>query len=260
ADVGQGDWEEVNFQPASSTGGENYGWRCYEGNHAHNTSGCGPMNAYDFPVFEYPHNSSTGGFSITGGYVYRGTNSPDLNGWYVVADYSSDNFWLLRPNGLGGFDAGIQTNVPVADISTFGEDEAGELYAASLGGAVYSVTAIAEPCPADSTVTFNPLHLETVSASDELTTLDTVNVPPNATVTFRAGTGITLAPGFSTRTGANFSAIIENCGGAAMPPTPNVDAALKPDDTPARMREIRLPQHLLQHLIFGNPFILKYSP
>ncbi len=220
-DVGQNAWEEVDFQPASSDGGENYGWRCYEGNHAYNTSGCGSMSSYVSPIFEYPHNPTTGGNSITGGFVYRGADVPLLQGWYVVADYSSDNFWLIRPDGIGGWDSHIQTDVPILDVSTFGEDKDGELFVASLGGQVYSVSAVSDPCPVDSVLTINPLNLETVSASNTLTTLGTVTIPGNATIEFRAGTSITLAADFATQIGADFSANIEDCSATAMVPGNN---------------------------------------
>lgn len=148
ADVGQGAWEEVNFQPAGSSGGENYGWRCYEGNHNYNTSGCGPMSNYDPPVFEYTHNPTTGGNSITGGFVYRGTDVPSLSGWYVLADFTSDNFWLLKNNG-SGWVSDLQPDVPVVDIVAFGEDDEGELYVSSLGGQVYKISA--SPLPIELT-------------------------------------------------------------------------------------------------------------
>ncbi len=228
ADVGQGAWEEVNFQPANSNGGENYGWRCYEGNHTYNTSGCGPMSNYDFPIFEYPHNPTTGGNSISGGYVYRGNDYPILQGWYIVADYSSDNFWLIRPDGVGGWDSHIITDVPtVNDVVTFGEDEAGEMYVADLGGQVYSITADYDPCPVDSTLTLNPYDMDTVSASNNLTTAGEVTIPSNNEVVFRAGSGITLAENFTTQLGAELSAYIEDCSDNFTSP-PN--GLLKPVD------------------------------
>ncbi|MEO6758875.1 MAG: PQQ-dependent sugar dehydrogenase, partial [Saprospiraceae bacterium] len=136
ADVGQGLWEEVDFQAAASAGGENYGWRCYEGDHTYVPTGCGPMSNYVSPIFEYTHNPSTGGNSITGGFVYRGSLAPALQGWYICADYTSDNFWLIHPDGSYY----LQTNVPVIDIVSFGEDDAGELYVSSYGGQIYRVT------------------------------------------------------------------------------------------------------------------------
>lgn len=126
ADVGQNQIEEIDFQPASSDGGENYGWRCYEGNSTYNTSGCGPQSDYVFPVFEYTHNN---GCSVTGGYVYRGTDIPQMEGYYVFADYCTDYIWTLHEEGgewisnqLGQFSGN--------NFSTFGEDANGELYVA----------------------------------------------------------------------------------------------------------------------------------
>lgn len=148
ADVGQGAWEEVDFQAAGSAGGQNYGWRCYEGAHIYNPSGCGQMSNYTFPIFEYPHVAATGGNSITGGFVYRGSLAPALQGWYVAADYTSDNFWLVHSDGT--FD--LQTDVPITDVVTFGEDDAGELYVSSYGGQIYQMTS-------------NPLPIELMTFS-----------------------------------------------------------------------------------------------
>lgn len=141
ADVGQNAWEEVNYLPAGATGGLNFGWRCYEGTHAFNTSGCLPFSSYKAPIFEYPHNNATGGFSITGGYVYRGSEFPVLNGYYICADYVSGNQWKISSSGPGTWNIYMQqaTGLP-ANIATFGEAEDGTLYAASLsGGVVYKV-------------------------------------------------------------------------------------------------------------------------
>ncbi len=139
-DVGQNVWEEIDFQPANSTGGENYGWRCYEGDAVYNNSGCGPAGDYVFPVLDYSH----GNFehcSVTGGYVYRGCNNPDLVGHYIYADYCSGVFWSIVPDGLGGWTNTQVANYPGYDISTFGEDVHGELYAARLGnGRIYKIS------------------------------------------------------------------------------------------------------------------------
>jgi glucose/arabinose dehydrogenase len=125
ADVGQGNREEVNYQPAANTGGKNYGWRCYEGTAAYNTSGCQAQNTYASPIFDYPHDNATGGFSITGGYVYRGSEYTFLNGYYICADYVSGNLWLIRSNGSsGGFTTTIQTGL-TGSVTTFGEAEDG---------------------------------------------------------------------------------------------------------------------------------------
>lgn len=133
-DVGQGDWEEIDFTPASSTGGENYGWRCYEGNAVENTSGCSAMSNYDFPVYVYP-NPTTGSSAVTGGVVYRGTAHPDLQGYYIAADVYSGQIFVIDPD-----------NPTVADIQSgptfivsFGETEDGEVYAISLSGEIFEV-------------------------------------------------------------------------------------------------------------------------
>jgi glucose/arabinose dehydrogenase len=137
ADVGQGAWEEVDFE-LSGTSGLNYGWRCYEGAHAHNTSGCSPASSYVSPVFEYDH-TSAGGFSITGGCVYRGTDFPNMVGHYVLADYVSDNVWSLFRNTNGTVSVHSHDIAGFTNISSFGVDEEGEMYAVSLDGIIYKV-------------------------------------------------------------------------------------------------------------------------
>lgn len=137
-DVGQDDWEEVDFEPAGE-GGHNYGWRCYEGDHTFNTSGCGSMGDYTFPVAEYANPNI--GCSITGGFVYRGGQYGGMFGYYLYADYCSGRFWAIVPDELGGW-----VNTQIADLtnyefSTFGEDQYGELYIAGLdNGNVYKIS------------------------------------------------------------------------------------------------------------------------
>ncbi len=130
-DVGQGAWEEVDYQLAASSGGENWGWRCYEGNHPYNTSGCGAQGDYDFPILEVSH--SGGNCSITGGYRYRGT-IPGLYGTYIYGDFCSGKIWIAEENGGWTSTEWMDTS---HFISSFGEDEAGELYLVDLGGSVY---------------------------------------------------------------------------------------------------------------------------
>jgi glucose/arabinose dehydrogenase len=121
-DVGQGDWEEVDFQPASSTGGVNYGWRIMEGFHCTGLDPC-VTNGLTLPVWEYSHSL---GCSITGGEVYRGKVWSPMYGAYLYADYCSARIWGLRQEG------GVWTNAQLLDapfsITTFGSDEYGELY------------------------------------------------------------------------------------------------------------------------------------
>ena len=101
ADVGQGAFEEVDLQVSSSLGGENYGWRCYEGNSPYNTSGCPPLQDLVFPVYEYAHDA-TACWSVTGGYVYRGAKYPGLAGMYFFADYCKDSLWALSIPAVPG--------------------------------------------------------------------------------------------------------------------------------------------------------------
>jgi glucose/arabinose dehydrogenase len=139
ADVGQGAWEEINSRPFVSAGGINYGWRCYEGNAAYNTAGCLPSGNYISPIFNYPHNFVTGGFSVSGGYVYRGTEFPAMFGYYICSDYVSANTWLIKSDGMGGWNVTQQVGLP-GSIAGFGEDENGALYAVGLNGVVYKIT------------------------------------------------------------------------------------------------------------------------
>jgi glucose/arabinose dehydrogenase len=141
ADVGQGAWEEINFVPAASTGDRNYGWHCFEGTapYDNNVMDCSPASVYTDPIFQYPHNYATGGFAVTGGYVYRGSQFPTLVGYYICADYVSDNVWLIKNNGGGNFQVTQQTGLP-GGIASFGETESGEMVALSLdAGALYRV-------------------------------------------------------------------------------------------------------------------------
>lgn len=138
ADVGQGAQEEINYVPGANTGGINYGWRCYEGTLPYNTSGCLPQASYVGPIHTYGRDNTIGGQSVTGGFVYRGTEFPSLTGYYIFADYASDNQWVITPDRtqmLQLADAGFP-----ADIVAFGEAENGTLYAASLSGnTIYKV-------------------------------------------------------------------------------------------------------------------------
>ncbi|HMX04194.1 MAG TPA: PQQ-dependent sugar dehydrogenase [Chitinophagales bacterium] len=138
-DVGQNAWEEVDFQPAASTGGENWGWRCYEGNATYNTTGCAGIGSYDFPIYVYNHSFATGGYAITGGYVYRGSDYPGMYGYYIFCDYVSGNWWTTVSNGAGGWTS-AKNDLTFGDISTFGESSDGEIYCANLNtGLIYKV-------------------------------------------------------------------------------------------------------------------------
>jgi len=142
ADVGQNAWEEINFQPAASTGAENYGWSCYEGLHVYDAGrNCTTYGSLTGPVLEYAHGPNDSiGCSVTGGYRYRGSRYPALDGVYLYADFCTGRLW-------GATQAGSTwTSSLLADtgfvISSFGQDASGELYLASYGdGRIYHIAA-----------------------------------------------------------------------------------------------------------------------
>jgi len=136
ADVGQNEWEEVDVQPAASTGGENYGWAIMEGDHCYKGITCNKTGLV-MPVIEYGHGD---GCSITGGFVYRGEAIPDLQGTYFYGDYCSG--WVrsfVYRNGS----ATDAMSWPALDtkqqITSFGEDARGELYVVLAGGTIYRI-------------------------------------------------------------------------------------------------------------------------
>ncbi len=130
ADVGQEKFEELNFQPADSDGGENYGWRCYEGNSVYIPTGCQPIGNYDFPIFEYPH-GPTSGCSVTGGFVYRGAQFARFFCKYLFTDACSAKLWATAQTG-GTFTTDSIGKLPNFNFVTFGQDNEGELYLGSF--------------------------------------------------------------------------------------------------------------------------------
>jgi len=145
ADVGQSDREEVNLEPAGDPGGRNYGWRLMEGTLCF----APPANCDDgsltLPILEYDHSL---GASVTGGFRYRGTLNLGLEGIYFYADFGSGRIWGAVQDGAGNW-----TSTELLDtgfsISTFGEDEEGELYFAHynpVDGAVLRITEV-QPNP-----------------------------------------------------------------------------------------------------------------
>ena len=135
ADVGQLLYEEVNVQPAASPGGENYGWDIMEGLHCYEPSeGC-DQSGLTLPVVEYTHEQ--GNCSVTGGFVYRGPGSPRMQGIYFYGDYCTGFIWGLRQNGET-WENQLLADTALTRLTSFGEDEAGNLYATDLNtGSVY---------------------------------------------------------------------------------------------------------------------------
>jgi hypothetical protein len=134
ADVGQGAIEEINKMPIT-TAGLNYGWRCYEGNNVYNTAGCAAQSTMTFPIAVYDH--SGGKCSITGGYVYRGTQYPSLQGKYFFADYCSTQIGVLDSNNAITWTSPYSGN----NFSTFGEDYQKGLYVAAVNsGKIFKIS------------------------------------------------------------------------------------------------------------------------
>lgn len=128
-DVGQGAWEEIDYLPAGSQGGANFGWSIMEGNHGYDGES---QPGLLLPAAEYSH--SEGGCSVTGGYVYRGA-MPEWRGIYLYGDYCSGKVWgLFLSNGSWQSQVIFETGIT---ITSFGQDESGEIYLASDNGSVY---------------------------------------------------------------------------------------------------------------------------
>lgn len=142
ADVGQDAREEVNFQPAAGGGGQNYGWNVWEGTRRYR-SDREPASEVVFPVAEYTRRD---GCSVTGGYVYRGRAIPALRGVYLFGDFCSGTVWGLRRRD-GGWRMAELLRTGLG-ISSFGEDEDGELYVVDYGGAVHRLVPGEQRVPA----------------------------------------------------------------------------------------------------------------
>ena len=135
ADVGQNHWEEINFQPADSKGGQNYGWNAWEGYHTF-AGGNAPDPVMPFFAYGREH-----GCSVTGGYVYRGEALHDLTSTYIFGDFCSGSIWAAWRD----FDLVWHVSLLLDtdyEISSFGEDEAGELYLIDYAGALYRFDAV----------------------------------------------------------------------------------------------------------------------
>jgi glucose/arabinose dehydrogenase len=144
-DVGQDQREEIDFIPAGSAGGSNFGWNVFEGTRCF-AGGCPSPSAFEAPIYEYSHGSGPG-VSVTGGYVYRGCALPDLHGTYFFGDFVrgtiqtfkvssgaagpvTDRTAALEPAGFREID----------QISSFGEDARGEIYVVDyLDGEIYRI-------------------------------------------------------------------------------------------------------------------------
>jgi glucose/arabinose dehydrogenase len=140
ADVGQNQYEEVNYQPVAAPGGQNYGWPIMEGTHCFPEGRTCEQAGLVQPVVEYNHSQ---GCSVTGGYVYRGQAFPAMTGIYLFGDFCSGRIWGLAPDPSGAWQAAEMAQADIR-LSSFGEDQAGELYLLDMGrGELFRVTAAA---------------------------------------------------------------------------------------------------------------------
>ena len=192
-DVGQNAWEEVDRQPIASDGGENYGWDCREGAHDYTgtdndgLAGCAGLTFTD-PVLEYAH--AGGRCSVTGGFRYRGDTEPRLRGVYLFADFCTGEIFGTVPRCDGAWESQVLLDAPF-NITTFGEDSAGELYVSQyVGGSpapatsrIHQLVLAAGSGGPDLLPSPAPLDFGTVEVGDTvslLLTLENDNLGPEA--------------------------------------------------------------------------------
>ncbi len=137
ADVGQNAWEEVHLLRAGVIEGTNLGWNLWEGNHPYPEGSKRKRDGFEFPVIEYGHDV---GRSITGGYVYRGSRSPGLVGAYLYADFEAGWIDAARVDDATPPHLTEQARLvsEAGQPSSFGEDEAGEVYVCDYAGGTVS--------------------------------------------------------------------------------------------------------------------------
>jgi glucose/arabinose dehydrogenase len=150
-DVGQDTREEINFEPAGTPGGRNYGWRLREGSIQTPGGVGGNAPGLTGPVFDYPHSGPGAlGASVTGGYVYRGPSIAELDGRYVFGDFASNRVFSSSVGGAGQLldvredTSAVLAGTGVSGIASFGEDSRGRLYVVGING----VVAVLCPSPA----------------------------------------------------------------------------------------------------------------
>ena len=156
-DVGQNNWEEINYQESNQKG-INYGWNIMEGKHCFNPEVSCDSLLYEHPIYEYPNNANyiktliglkqanRDGCSVTGGYVYRGDKMPEMYGRYIFGDYCTGKVWSFSNiNGLiqnfKDHTADITKSMGEKSfyLSSFGEDYNGELFLINYNGSLYRI-------------------------------------------------------------------------------------------------------------------------
>ena len=162
-DVGQNNWEEIDYQAYNSMGGINYGWDIMEGKHCLEEEDLCDKSLYESPIYEYPNNanymktligvkqSNKDGCSVTGGYVYRGKNIPELYGKYIFGDYCTGKVWSFKNNN-GNIQEFYNHSLEILDsmnkksfyLSSFGEKYNGELFLVDYSGGLYQIIGLEE--------------------------------------------------------------------------------------------------------------------
>ncbi len=204
ADVGQSAREEVDFQPASSPGGQNYGWRLMEGTACFNPSTACNDGTLTLPILEYDHSL---GCAISGGYRYRGRRFPQYAGRYFYGDYCSGRIWAATQTAQTW--STTQLMDTTFSITSFGEDEGGELYVVHYGsgsdGTVQRLTEVGQ----SFTVTVNRAGTGTGTV---VSTPAAINCGTVCANTFGAGAVVTLTA--TPATGSVFTGWSGGCSGA----------------------------------------------
>ena len=156
-DVGQNNWEEINYQESSQKG-LNYGWNVMEGKHCFNPEVSCDSLSYEYPIYEYPNNANyiktliglkqtnRDGCSVTGGYIYRGSHIPEMYGRYIFGDYCTGKVWSFKNNNgiIQNFEDHTEEIAKSIDkrsfyLSSFGEDYQGELFLIDYNGSLYRI-------------------------------------------------------------------------------------------------------------------------
>jgi glucose/arabinose dehydrogenase len=173
-DVGQNLYEEIDVLPSLLTGqsGRNFGWNVREGFHCYNATTCSTTGFTD-PILEYDH---TQGCAVIGGYRYRGTVSQALRGLYFYADECTGLVW--HANNAGGQWSSVLALDTTENFSSFGEDEAGEVYLVALSGKIYHIVQAAN-CATRPRVSIRPTRTGTGTYDVTLTASDNVAVVGN---------------------------------------------------------------------------------
>jgi len=193
-DVGQGQREEIDVEPADSAGGANYGWRLREGTiETPTVGGARPAGAVD-PIYDYTRGGGAfQGFVVTGGYVYRGPIA-EIQGHYFFADYLSERIWSLVFDGSdpAGFDGSNFTDLTdrtaeldpggdhdINQIASFAEDSLGRLYILDLGGEIFRIVPAVSTTTTTTTMTSTTTTSTTTSTTTtSTTTTSTTTMPP----------------------------------------------------------------------------------